>query len=88
VRELSASEASRNFSAVLDAAEHGETIVVRRGGRPVALIAPAPRANGKALLSVCEKWHRRAAFDERFAENVAGARQIADGGLDADPWRD
>jgi prevent-host-death family protein len=46
---MSASEASRNFSTVLDSAEHGETIVVTRAGHQVALIVPAPRANGGAL---------------------------------------
>jgi antitoxin (DNA-binding transcriptional repressor) of toxin-antitoxin stability system len=36
----------------LDDAEHGETIVVTRGGRRVALIVPVPRANSGALLDV------------------------------------
>ncbi|MGH3907938.1 MAG: type II toxin-antitoxin system Phd/YefM family antitoxin [Pseudonocardiaceae bacterium] len=31
MREVSATEASRNFSAVLDSAEHGETVLVTRG---------------------------------------------------------
>ncbi|MFD2416178.1 type II toxin-antitoxin system Phd/YefM family antitoxin [Amycolatopsis pigmentata] len=85
---MSASEASRNFSAVLDAAEHGETIVVHRGGRRVALIAPAPRANGKALLDVFERWRGRDELDEAFAENVAKARAATEGDLDSDPWLD
>lgn len=84
---MSASEASRNFSAVLDAAERGETIVVHRGGHRVALIAPAPRANGKALLDVFERWRGRAELDETFAENVAKARTATDPALDSDPWR-
>jgi prevent-host-death family protein len=88
MREMSASEASRNFSAVLDAAEHGETIVVHRGGRRVALIAPAPRANGKALLDVVKRWRGRDELDEAFAENVAKARTSVTPDLDTDPWRD
>ncbi|MTD55900.1 type II toxin-antitoxin system Phd/YefM family antitoxin [Amycolatopsis pithecellobii] len=88
MREMSASEASRNFSAVLDAAEHGETIVVHRGGRRVALIAPAPRANGKALLEVVQDWRGRDALDEAFEENVAAARTSVTAELDSDPWRD
>jgi prevent-host-death family protein len=79
---MTASEASRNFSAVLDEAEHGETIVVTRSGRRVAMIVPAPRANGRALREVIN-----AAFDEAFSTNVAGARDIASGDLDGDPWR-
>lgn len=87
MREMSASEASRNFSAVLDAAEHGETIVVHRGGRRVALIAPAPRANGKALSDVIGRWRGRAELDEVFAENVAKARSAVTADLDTEPWR-
>jgi prevent-host-death family protein len=33
MREISASEVSRDFAAVLDAVERGETIVVTRSGR-------------------------------------------------------
>lgn len=88
MRELSASEASRNFSAVLDEAERGETIVVTRSGRKVAVITPAPRANGRALREVLARWRGNAAFDEEFAANVSSARELASNDLDADPWRD
>src|SRR5256885_7918965 len=86
MKEMSASDASRNFSSVLDQAEHGETIVVTRGGRRVALIVPAPRANGGALREVFRRWHGKPGLDEGFAANVATARDIATG-QDADPWR-
>ena len=46
---MSATEVRPNVSAVLDFAEHGETILVTRGGEAVATIAPAPRATGAAL---------------------------------------
>lgn len=85
---MTASEASRNFSAVLDRAEHGETIAVTRNGRRIAFIAPAPRANGKALREVLRKWRGNDAFDDIFAENVAAARETASADLDSDPWRD
>ncbi|MBP2323752.1 prevent-host-death family protein [Kibdelosporangium banguiense] len=88
MREMSASEASRNFSALLDEAEHGETIVVTRNGRRVALIVPAPRANGRALRDVFRRWNKHEAFDDAFAENVAGVRGTATAELDTDPWRD
>ncbi|RCW45229.1 prevent-host-death family protein [Halopolyspora algeriensis] len=71
MRELSVSEVSRNFSAVLDEAEHGETIVVTRSGRRVATIAPAPRGNGCALREVLGRWRGHAAFDEAFAATIA-----------------
>lgn len=40
---MTAAEASRNFSTVLDRAEHGETVTLTRHGRTVAVISPAPR---------------------------------------------
>lgn len=88
MRELSASEVSRNFSAVLNSAERGETIVVTRAGKRVALIAPAPRANGAALREVFRRWEGNVAFDDTFAGNVAAARDAASAALDTDPWRD
>jgi prevent-host-death family protein len=87
MREMSASEASRNFSALLDCAEHGETIVVTRSGQRVALITPAPRTNGGALRDVLNRWRDAAALDEQFAADVASAREASSGELDADAWR-
>lgn len=77
MREMSASDASRNFSAVLDCAEQGETIVVTQGGKRVALIVPAPRANGPALREVFRRWQGNAAFGDSFTANVAACRTIA-----------
>ncbi|GAA0898531.1 type II toxin-antitoxin system prevent-host-death family antitoxin [Pseudonocardia zijingensis] len=88
MREMSASEAARNFSAVLDSAEHGETIVVTRSGRRVALIAPAPRANGGAVLDLFESWRGHPAFDDAFESRVNAARKSVSADLDTDPWRD
>ena len=88
MREMSASEASRNFSAVLDSAEHGETIVVTRAGKQVALIVPAPRANGAALREVFRRWSGNPALDDTFAANVVGAREAVSTELDTNPWHD
>jgi prevent-host-death family protein len=85
---MSASEAARNFSAVLDAAEKGQTVVVTRSGRRVALIAPAPRANGAALLDVFDRWRDHPALDDAFAAQVDAARSAVSTELDSDPWRD
>ncbi|WP_322759437.1 type II toxin-antitoxin system Phd/YefM family antitoxin [Frankia sp. Cr2] len=85
---MTASEASRNFSAVLDEAEHGETIVVTRSGRRVAVIMPAPQTNGEALREVFRRWGGQAGIDETFAANVAGAREAASTVHDIDPWHD
>lgn len=84
---MTASEASRNFAALLDAAEKGQTVVVTRSGRRVALIAPAPRANGGAVLGLFERWRGHPAFDDAFEERVNAARNSVTADLDTDPWR-
>jgi prevent-host-death family protein len=50
VKDISATEAARKFSEVLDAVEHRhETFVVIRKGRSVARISPAVSASGRAV---------------------------------------
>ncbi|MGH9292175.1 MAG: type II toxin-antitoxin system Phd/YefM family antitoxin [Acidimicrobiales bacterium] len=71
---------------MLDSVEHGETIVVTRAGRRVALISPAPRANGAALREVLCRWQHNPALDEAFASQVEHARQAVSAEADADPW--
>jgi prevent-host-death family protein len=67
---MTATEASRRFSDLLDAIEHGESITITRGSRPVAEIRPARHRTGADL---------RAALtgipvpDDRFAEDIANA---------------
>lgn len=89
MREVTASEASRQFSAILDNAESGETIVVTRGGRRIALIVPAPRANGRAVGDVLARWRDRLGIDDAFAAVVADTDQTGiTAGTDRDPWHD
>jgi prevent-host-death family protein len=83
---MSASEAARRFSAVLDGAEHGEVVVITRGGRQVAMIVPAPRANGRAMKDVLARWRGRLSVDDEFVANVAAAGE-ASTERDGDPWR-
>src|SRR5258708_25656289 len=42
MREMSVREANQNFSQVIAAAEHGETIIITKNGTPVARISPQP----------------------------------------------
>ena len=49
MRTITATEASRRFSELLDAIERGETVTVTRGNRPIAEIRPAPRRIGRSL---------------------------------------
>lgn len=53
VDEISATEAARRFSDLLDEIEHGgESFVVTRHGKPVARIEPArPAPSGRELLA-------------------------------------
>jgi prevent-host-death family protein len=47
MREMSVRDANQNFSQVIAAAEHGETIIITKNGTPVARIAPAIRNGGQ-----------------------------------------
>lgn len=87
MKEMSATEAARRFSAVLDGTENGETVVITRGGRRVAMIVPAPRANGRAVAEVLNSWHGRLGDHDEFEANVSAAR-AASADLDGDPWRE
>lgn len=80
---MTATEASRNFAAVLDAAEHGETIVITRAGRRLALIGPAPAGNGGALNGVLAGYR----LDDRFADDVRSTRELLTDELSAQ-WPD
>jgi prevent-host-death family protein len=79
---MTATEASRHFSDLLDAVERGETITIVRGSRPVAEIGPARRRTGTDL---------RAALadvpppDDAFGRDIAAAIALLDSEV-GDPW--
>ncbi len=53
MRRLTATEAARRFSELLDAVERrGETFIVARHGRAVAQIGPAAVADGKTVKAI------------------------------------
>jgi prevent-host-death family protein len=83
VRRITATEAARRFSEVLDAVEHtGEMFVITRGGRAVASIVPAHAGNGGALRDVL----RRHRTDAAWAEEIREVRRLL---TDRDlPWPD
>nr|WP_304048941.1 type II toxin-antitoxin system prevent-host-death family antitoxin [Jatrophihabitans endophyticus] len=80
---MSASEASRAFSAVLDQAERGETIVITRGGRRVATISGAPNGNWAAFCAALDD--QEPAVDSDFERDVVSVHD--DPMLGEDPWR-
>jgi hypothetical protein len=53
----------------------------------LALIVPAPRANGAAVVEVLARWGGRLEAGDAFAEDVAAAGE-ASVERDTDPWRD
>ncbi|NBE91996.1 type II toxin-antitoxin system prevent-host-death family antitoxin [Nonomuraea sp. KC401] len=73
---MTATEASRNFATVLDQAEHGETVVVTRGGKQIAVIGPAPIAPGRMVKALLAR--SAGTLDEDFEADVAAAREAVD----------
>ncbi len=77
MRTMTATEASRGFSGLLDAVEGGESVTITRGGRPVAILGPAPVATGRALR---EALAGLPPLDEDFERDMAlGMEPLDDG---------
>src|SRR5437867_80174 len=57
MKELTATEAARRFSEVLDAVEHrGESFVVKRRGKTIARIGPAAPSTAGGLKEILRKY--------------------------------
>ena len=82
MRTMSATEASRRFSDLLDAIERGETVTVTRGNRPVAEIRPAPRRTGRDLRAALTE---TSPPDDRFGSDIADALTYLQEDR-TDPW--
>ena len=81
MKELTATEAARRFSDLLDDIEHrGESVVVTRRGRPVARIEPATLSTGAALRAVLAI-HRP---DRAWAAELASLRSLLE--VEERPW--
>jgi prevent-host-death family protein len=69
MKDISATEAARNFSDLLDSVEHAhESFRVTRGGRAVARIVPAEAASGRAVKDVLGRHAPDAAWSDDLAE--------------------
>jgi len=82
MRTMTATEASRNFSDLLDAIEAGETITITRGNHPVAEIRPARSRTGADLRAALENVPPP---DDRFVAHIVGALAMVSSEGD-DPW--
>lgn len=84
MRTITATEASRRFSDLLDAIERGETVAITRGRRAIAEIGPPRRRSGAALRAALEG---TVPPDDRFTADLADAlaRLTPE---ERDPWAD
>jgi prevent-host-death family protein len=84
VRTVTATEASRHFSELLDAVEQGETVTIMRGNHPVAEIGPARRRTGADLRAALEG---STPPDDDFSRNISAAMALVTSEA-TDPWAD
>ncbi|TMM26720.1 MAG: type II toxin-antitoxin system Phd/YefM family antitoxin [Actinobacteria bacterium] len=83
MKRLTATDAARRFSEMLDAVERqGETFVVVRNGRPVAHVGPASKAQGAAVKSVLRANPRDPKWADELRELRAGL------GVEERDWND
>jgi antitoxin (DNA-binding transcriptional repressor) of toxin-antitoxin stability system len=84
-RVISATEASRTFSAILDRIERGGELVVERQGRRVCLMTRAP-AEGRRGSECLTRLQGRALvlLDDRFGEDLLEV--IVGEPMDRRPW--
>jgi prevent-host-death family protein len=84
MRTVTATDASRHFSDLLDAVARGETVTILRSGRAVAEIGPVHRRTGADLRMALEGIQPP---DERFASDIAAAIAMVTSEV-PDPWAD
>lgn len=71
--EVSATDAARNFSDILDAVEHrGERFTIVRRGRIIAQLDPVTTGKGSDVKAMLRR-HRP---DSGFARDIVGIREL------------
>lgn len=81
MRQVTATEAARRFSELLDSVENGrESFVVVRRGRAVATVGPAVGSTGRDLKDVLT----RNRPDAAWADELHELRESV--GSETDPW--
>jgi prevent-host-death family protein len=71
--EVTATDAARNFSDILDAVEHrGEHFTIVRRGKVVAQLDPVHNGRGDEVKALLLR-HRR---DRNFAKDITAAREL------------
>jgi antitoxin (DNA-binding transcriptional repressor) of toxin-antitoxin stability system len=91
MKEMSATEVSRNFAAVIADVEAGLEVAIIRGGRQVARMLPPVEAepNGAALLKALTEWQAKnppidddGAWDSYYESKEDPINQVRD------PWEE
>lgn len=82
MRTVTATQASRGFSDLLDAVEHGETVQVTRAGRVVAEIRPAVPSTDRVLRAALTGLPR---LDDALVSDIAAATSLLTAD-ESDPW--
>ncbi|MFL1376320.1 type II toxin-antitoxin system Phd/YefM family antitoxin [Nocardiopsis protaetiae] len=82
MRTITATEAARKFSDLLDAIASGERVVITRGKRPIAEMGPPRRRTGADLSAALEGIEPP---DEEFEKSIAEARAFLVP-QERDPW--
>ncbi|MGO2112832.1 MAG: type II toxin-antitoxin system Phd/YefM family antitoxin [Pseudoclavibacter sp.] len=82
MRTYTATAASRGFSELLDAVEHGDSITITRGGHPVAELRPIRRYTVRELR---EQLIKLPPIDEAVERDIADALALIDDEVQ-DPW--
>ena len=84
MRTMTATQASRHFSDLLDAVERGETVTILRGNHPIAEIRPAHRRTGADLRMALDS---STPPDDAFADDISAALALVTSEV-PDPWAD
>jgi prevent-host-death family protein len=79
---MTATEASRHFSDLLDAVERGETVTIVRGNHAVAEVRPARRRTGADLRTALADVPPP---DDEFSQAIAQAVALVTSEV-RDPW--
>jgi antitoxin (DNA-binding transcriptional repressor) of toxin-antitoxin stability system len=82
MRTMTATEASRHFSELLDAVERGERVTILRGSHAIAEIGPAHRRIGADLRAALDGTPPP---DEAFARDISAALTLVTSEV-PDPW--
>lgn len=82
---MTATEASRHFSELLDVIQAGHHVTITRGSIPVAEIGPSRAHTGAALAEALRKLDEP--VDDTFATDVRSAREFVVDEL-RNPWGD